>query len=62
MSAVALTKIDRVEAARVAEVQAEIEQLLAGTMLAGSPVFPVSSINGDGIEALRAHLESTQPS
>ena len=57
--AVALAKIDRVEAARVAEVQAEIEQLLAGTMLAGSPVFPVSSINGDGIEALRAHLEST---
>ncbi|MEK7796046.1 MAG: GTP-binding protein, partial [Pseudomonadota bacterium] len=56
--AVALTKIDRVEAARVAEVQAEIEQLLAGTMLAGSPVFPVSSINGDGIEALRAHLEA----
>lgn len=56
--AVALTKIDRVPAARVAEVQAEIEQLLAGSLLAGSPVFPVSSIKGDGIEVLRAHLES----
>jgi selenocysteine-specific elongation factor len=55
---VALTKIDRVPAARVAEVQAEIEQLLAGSLLAGSPVFPVSSISGAGIEALRAYLES----
>jgi len=57
--AVALTKIDRVPPARVAEVLTEVEQLLAGSLLAGSPVFPVSSINGDGIEALRAHLEST---
>jgi selenocysteine-specific elongation factor len=56
--AVALTKIDRVPASRVAEVQAEIEQLFAGSLLAGSPVFPVSSINGTGIEVLRAHLES----
>jgi len=55
---VALTKIDRVEAARVAEVQAEIEQLLAGSLLTGSPVFPVSSISGAGIDVLRAHLES----
>jgi len=56
--AVALTKIDRVPASRVAEVQAEIEQLLSSSLLAGSPVFPVSSINGTGIEVLRAHLES----
>ena len=56
--AVALTKIDHVPAARVAEVQAEIEQLLAGSTLAGSPVFPVSSIQGDGIDVLRAHLEA----
>jgi len=55
---VALTKIDRVPAARVVEVRAEIEQLLAISLLAGSPVFPVSSINGTGIEVLRVHLES----
>ena len=59
---VALTKIDRVPAARVAEVQAQIEQLLAGSKLDGSPVFPVSSIQGDGIDVLRAHLVSTAAS
>jgi len=56
--AVVLTKIDRVPAARVTEVQAETEQLLAGSTLAGSPVFPVSSISGAGIDVLRAHLEA----
>ncbi|WP_415258612.1 selenocysteine-specific translation elongation factor [Thauera phenylacetica] len=54
--AVALTKCDRVEPARVAEVQADIATLLASTALAGSPVFPISAITGDGIDALRAHL------
>ncbi len=57
--AVALSKIDRVPEARVAEVAAEIEILLAGTALAGAPVFPVSGITGDGIGALRGHLEDT---
>jgi selenocysteine-specific elongation factor len=56
--AVALTKIDRVDTARVDEVRAEIDGLLAGSVLAGSPVFPVSSMSGEGIDALRAHLES----
>ncbi len=37
--AVALTKIDRVEPERVAAARAEIEALLRGTALAGSPVF-----------------------
>ncbi len=54
--AVALTKCDRVEPARIAEVQADIAELLASTALAGSPVFPISAITGDGIDALRAHL------
>lgn len=56
---VALTKTDRVDTARVAQVQAEIEALLAGTSLAGSPVFPVSSVTGDGVAALRAYLENS---
>src|SRR5438093_72222 len=56
--AVALTKIDRVESARVAAARAEIEALLRGTALAGSPVFALSSMNGDGVPALRAHLEA----
>ena len=54
---VVLTKIDRVVPERWVEVQAEVEQLLGSTRLTGSPVFPVSSTNGDGIEALRAYLQ-----
>jgi selenocysteine-specific elongation factor len=54
--AVALTKIDRVEAARVREVEAEIAALLAGTTLAAAPVFPVSAISGDGVESLKSRL------
>src|SRR6059058_6023686 len=60
--AVALTKIDRVESARVAAARAEIEALLHGTALAGSPVFALSSITGDGVPALRAHLETVAAS
>ena len=54
----AITKTDRVDATRVTQVQAEVEALLAGTSLAGSPVFPLSSMTGDGVAALRAHLEA----
>ncbi|TLY24961.1 MAG: selenocysteine-specific translation elongation factor [Nitrospirae bacterium] len=56
--AVALTKIDCVDWARVDAARAEIEALLRGTALAGSPVFALSSITGDGVPALRAHLEA----
>ncbi|TAL10079.1 MAG: selenocysteine-specific translation elongation factor [Nitrospirae bacterium] len=59
---VALTKIDRVEPARVAAARAEIEALLRGTALAGSPVFALSSMTGDGVPALRAHLEDVAAS
>ena len=55
--AVALTKIDRVESARVAEVANEVSDLLSGTALAGAPVFPLSSTTGEGVDALRARLE-----
>jgi len=55
---VALTKIDRVEPARVADVTAAITNLLTPTTLADAPIFPVSAITGDGIEALAAHLSA----
>ncbi len=55
--AVALTKIDMVHPDRVAEVEQQITTLLARTGLAGSPVFPLSSVTGQGVEALRQHLE-----
>ncbi|MBI3433009.1 MAG: selenocysteine-specific translation elongation factor [Hydrogenophilales bacterium] len=54
--AVALTKIDRVEAARTAEVERDLQRMLADTALAGAPVFPVSAADGQGVDALRAHL------
>ena len=60
--AVALTKIDRVEPARAAAARTEIEALLHGTALAGSPVFALSSVTGDGVPALRAHLEAVAAS
>ena len=53
---VALTKIDRVEAPRVTEVRQQVEALLQAGPLAGAPIFPVSSITGKGIDALRAAL------
>ncbi|MDE2581152.1 MAG: selenocysteine-specific translation elongation factor [Rhodospirillales bacterium] len=56
-AAVVVTKTDRVAASRVAEVGAELAGLLAPTPLAGAPVFAVSAPTGNGIAALRAHLE-----
>ena len=56
-AAVALTKIDRVAPGRVDEVAAEIGALLATTSLAGAPVFPLSSVSGAGVDALKVHLE-----
>ena len=57
---VAITKVDRLDAAtrdaRIAEVRAEIAQLLTPTALAGSPMFEVSAISGEGITTLRDHL------
>lgn len=53
---VALTKADRVPAQRADQAAAEVRQLLAGGPLAGAPVFPVSSVSGEGVEALRSAL------
>ncbi len=57
--AVALTKVDRVPPERAAEVAAEVQGLLASTTLAGAPLFPLSSITGLGVEALKDHLHRT---
>jgi len=56
--AVALTKIDNVTVDRQKQAKNEIAELLAGTVLAGAPIFPVAAVRGDGIPELRAHLES----
>jgi selenocysteine-specific elongation factor len=51
-----ITKIDLVDAGRVAAVREEIEILAAGTTLEGAPVLAVSSATGEGIDALRAEI------
>ena len=55
--AIVLTKLDRVAPERVAELSAEISALIAGTTLAGAPVFPVSALSGAGMGELKDHLE-----
>ncbi|MGI9323101.1 MAG: selenocysteine-specific translation elongation factor, partial [Pseudomonadales bacterium] len=53
---VALTKTDRVNPTRIAEVSQALEQLLANTRLAGADIIPVSATTGDGIDRLRQAL------
>ena len=54
--AIALTKIDRVTPSRLQEARHEVENLFSSTTLAGSPLFPLSAITGEGIDDLKAHL------
>jgi selenocysteine-specific elongation factor len=54
--AVAVTKCDRADAARVQAVCAEAAALLQPTPLAGAPVLAVSAHSGDGLMALRGWL------
>ncbi len=53
---VVLTKQDRVSSGRLAELAAEVADLLAGTGLAGAETVAVSNVTGAGIEALRERL------
>ncbi|WP_085677244.1 MULTISPECIES: selenocysteine-specific translation elongation factor [unclassified Pseudomonas] len=53
---VAISKCDRVEPARLAEVQAQVSALLAEGPYAKARQFPVSSITGQGIDVLRRAL------
>ncbi|MEQ8663890.1 MAG: selenocysteine-specific translation elongation factor, partial [Gammaproteobacteria bacterium] len=53
---IALTKIDRVDAARVDAVSAACRDLFAPTALAASALVPVSAVTGAGIATLRAEL------
>jgi selenocysteine-specific elongation factor len=58
--AVALTKIDRVDDARIGTVKAQIEALLAPTALSKAPLFPLVAtvLDDSGVAALRMHLHS----
>ncbi|MFP3449214.1 selenocysteine-specific translation factor, partial [Pseudomonas sp. SIMBA_067] len=52
----AISKCDRVEPARLADVQAQVSELLAPGPYAGARQFPLSSISGEGVDALRQAL------
>jgi selenocysteine-specific elongation factor len=54
--AVAVTKTDRVDAARVEEVRSQVASLLSGTPLADAPSIAVCAPTGDGVPALRELL------
>jgi selenocysteine-specific elongation factor len=51
--AVAITKTDRVDAARIEQVGAQVRALLAPTLLAQAPLLPVSAVSGSGIPELK---------
>ncbi|WP_150303623.1 selenocysteine-specific translation elongation factor [Pseudomonas saliphila] len=53
---VAITKIDRVEPARVHAVQQQVAALLATGPFAGARQFPLSAVQHQGVEALRKAL------
>ncbi len=53
---VVLSKSDLASPPRRAEVTADIEHLLAGTAFADAEVLPVSTVTGEGVDALRERL------
>ena len=55
---VAITKIDRVDEARVQEVTQQVTALLADTPLAHASIIPVSATRGDGVAELRQRLRA----
>ena len=55
---VALTKIDLVPPARLAQAAGEARALVAGSMLRDAAILPVSSVTGAGIADLEAHLSA----
>ncbi|HXF58588.1 MAG TPA: selenocysteine-specific translation elongation factor [Candidatus Saccharimonadales bacterium] len=55
---VALTKSDLVDEETLQVVRAEVEELLAGTLLRDIPILAVSSVTGSGFEELIGALET----
>jgi len=53
---VAITKSDLVDPDIIDLVRLEIDELVAGSFLAGKPIVPVSSVTGAGLDALRAAI------
>lgn len=54
---VALTKTDLEDGDTIERRKGEIERLLRGTSLEGSPIIPVSALTGEGLEELKKTLK-----
>ena len=59
---IALTRIDLVDADTVELATLEIREEIAGTSLEGWPIVAVSSITGEGLDALRSELSTVAES
>lgn len=55
---VAVTKTDRVDADRIEQVIADIQELIANSTLSSAEIFPLSAVNGEGIDDLKLALAS----
>ena len=52
----ALTKVDMVDADMLELAKEDVADFLKGTFLENAPIFPVSSVTGEGIEELKAAI------
>jgi selenocysteine-specific elongation factor len=57
LGAVALTKSDLVDAARMAELTATVRDFVRGSFLADAPILPVSAVTGKGLTEVKATLQ-----
>jgi selenocysteine-specific elongation factor len=57
LGAVALTKSDLVDAARIAELTATVRNFVRGSFLAEAPILPVSAVTGAGVAEVKATLQ-----
>ncbi|MBU3831309.1 MAG: selenocysteine-specific translation elongation factor, partial [Candidatus Desulfovibrio faecigallinarum] len=53
---VVLTKCDLVDKEWLAMVQEDVASFLKGTFLEGAPILPVSSLTGEGLDAVRSYI------
>jgi selenocysteine-specific elongation factor len=57
LGAVALTKCDLVDDARIAELTATVRDFVRGSFLAEAPILPVSAVTGKGLAEVKATLQ-----
>jgi len=53
---IALTKSDLVDEKRIHEVKNEVGNFVKGTFLENTPIIPVSSVNGEGVDEVKSVL------